>query len=310
MKRILLTGKNGQVGWELQRTLAPLGEVLAFDRTELDLADPDRLVAIVRDAKPDIIVNAAAYTAVDKAESDIDAAMAINAAAPGILAEEAKRLGALLVHYSTDYVFDGTKQGAYVEDDEPNPLNMYGRSKLAGERAIQSTGCRHLILRTSWVYGLRGHNFLRTVLRLAVERDELRIVSDQVGAPTWSRLIAEATMAALARADPPEGLYHASATGSVSWHGFAAAILSYVPPERMPRLIAIPTSDYPLPAARPTNSRLDCSRLAHRFGIGLPSWDTTLSLCLAALDGLLSLPTTSRQQHDRGGRDEARSSTR
>lgn len=308
MKRILLTGKNGQVGWELERTLAPLGEVIALDRAELDLAAPDRIRAIVREAKPGIIVNAGAYTAVDKAEAEPSDAMAINGTAPGILAEEAKRLGALLVHYSTDYVFDGAKRGAYTENDEPNPLNVYGRSKLAGERAIQAVGCRHLILRTSWVYGLRGHNFLHTILRLAAEREELRIVEDQVGAPTWSRMIAEATTAALARSDPAEGLYHASAAGAVSWHGFAAAILSRVQPVRMPRLIAIPTSDYPLAATRPANSRLDCSRLAHHSGIGLPGWDTTLDLCLAAARGvLLSLPAMSRQQHG-PGRGEAQPS--
>lgn len=283
MKRILLTGKNGQVGWELQRTLAPLGEVLALGRSELDLADRDRLVAIIRDAKPDIIVNAAAYTAVDQAESDVDTAMAINATAPGILAEEAKRLGALLVHYSTDYVFDGRKDGVYTEDDVPNPLNVYGRSKLAGEQAIMAAGGRHLVFRTSWVYGNRGRNFLRTVLRLAADRDELRIVDDQFGAPTWSRMIAEATPHMLASNEPPQGLFHLASTGCTTWFGFAKAILERTEAirSRQPRLLSCTTADYPLPASRPANSRLDCDRLAGATNLRLPDWRVALDLCVA-----------------------------
>ena len=190
MTKILVTGKTGQVGWELQRTLATLGQVIAPDRRGMDLGDPDSIRAAIRACSPQIIVNAAAYTAVDQAESEPDLALAINGAAPGIMAEEAKRLGALLVHYSTDYVFDGAKSGPYTEDDQPNPLSAYGSSKLAGERAIAASGARYLIFRTSWVYGARGKNFLRTILRLAQERDELRIVDDQVGAPTWCRAIA------------------------------------------------------------------------------------------------------------------------
>ena len=283
MKRVLLTGKNGQVGWELQRTLAPLGDVFAFDRTEFDLADLDRLVAVIRDLKPDIIVNAAAYTAVDQAESDATTAMAINATAPGIIAEEAKRLGALLVHYSTDYVFDGRKGGAYTEDDAPNPLNAYGRSKLAGEQAIAAAGGRHLILRTSWVYGNRGRNFLRTMLRLAEERDELRIVDDQLGAPTWSRMIAEATALALARPDPPQGLFHLASRGETTWFGFAEKIFAIAGTGlRRPRLTPCTTADYPLPAQRPENSRLDSSRLAREAGLELPDWADALALCMAA----------------------------
>lgn len=283
MKRILLTGKNGQVGWELERTLAPLGEVFACDRATLDLADPDRIRTLVRDTRPDIIVNAAAYTAVDKAEAEPDIAMATNAAAPGVFAEEAKRRGALLVHYSTDYVFDGAKPAPYTEADTPNPINAYGRSKLAGERAVTAVAGRHLILRTSWVYGRRGHNFLNTILRLAAERDELRIVNDQVGAPTWSRMIAEATALALAHANPPEGLFHLTAGGAASWFRFSEAILAHTRArrEREPRLTPIATNEYPLPAVRPANSGLDCTRFAQEAGISLPKWETALDLCLA-----------------------------
>ncbi|WIM06707.1 MAG: dTDP-4-dehydrorhamnose reductase [Candidatus Nitricoxidivorans perseverans] len=284
MIRILLTGKNGQVGRELERTLAPLGEVIALDRSGLDLADPDRIRAAVREAKPGIIVNAAAWTAVDRAESEEAAALAINGAAPGILAEESKRLGALLVHYSTDYVFNGTSARAYTEDDEPNPVGAYGRTKLAGEQAIRAAGGRHLIFRTSWVYGLHGHNFLKTILRLAAERDELRVVADQVGAPTWSRMIAEATALAIARLDGQDGLYHLTAAGETSWHGFAEAILAGALQagllECSPPVRRITTADFPTPARRPANSRLDNARLAADFGIALPGWGRQLDLCL------------------------------
>ncbi len=282
MKRILLTGRNGQVGWELQRTLAPLGEVVALDRTTLDLSDADAIRATIREMRPDLIVNAAAYTAVDQAETESSLAMLINGQAPGVMAEEAKQLGALMVHYSTDYVFDGSKDTAYNEDDPPNPINAYGRSKLAGEQAIQAVGCRHLILRTSWVYGLRGRNFLRTILRLAEEREELRIIDDQVGAPTWSRMIAESTALACSRKTPQEGLYHLACNGAASWHGFTQAILEFSRHlrTREPALTAIPTRDYPLPARRPLNSRLACDRLAQEADIILPDWRKALSLCL------------------------------
>jgi dTDP-4-dehydrorhamnose reductase len=271
--RILLTGRDGQVGWELQKALAPLGELTALGPAELDLAHPERIRDLVREAKPGIIVNAAAYTAVDNAESERDAAFAVNATAPGILAEETKRNGALLVHYSTDYVFDGAKPAPYVEEDEPSPLNVYGASKLAGERAIAASGCRHLILRTSWVYGPRGSNFYLTMLRLARERPELRVVDDQVGAPTSSLAIARAT-AQLLRRDAL-GLYHMCAAGETTWCGFARAILARAGVATP--VVAIGTEDYPMPAKRPRNSRLDCSRLNATFGVALAPWEEQLS---------------------------------
>ena len=282
MKKFLLIGRNGQVGWELQRTLAPLGEVVALDRTALDLSDAAAIRATVRAMRPDLIVNAAAYTAVDQAEADSDLAMLINGQAPGVMAEEAKKLGAMMVHFSTDYVFDGTKDTAYDEDDQPNPIDAYGRSKLAGEKAIQAVGCRHLIFRTSWVYGLRGKNFLRTILRLAEEREELRIIDDQIGAPTWSRMIAESTAFICAQKTPQEGLYHLACNGAASWHGFAQAILDLTRHlrTREPTLLAIPARDYPLPALRPLNSRLACDRLKREAEIILPDWKQALSLCL------------------------------
>jgi dTDP-4-dehydrorhamnose reductase len=276
--RILLLGKKGQVGWELARALAPLGEVTALGRAELDLADVPRLIATVRALQPEVIVNAAAYTAVDKAESEQDAAFAVNATAPRVLAEEAKRSGALLVHFSTDYVFDGAKATPYVEEDPTNPLNVYGASKLAGERAIAAAGCRHLILRTSWVYGPRGANFMLSMLRLARERPQLRVVDDQVGAPTSSRAIADATAAVLVRAMASpglEGLYHLTASGETSWCGFARAILARAGIE-IP-VVPIPTEQYPTPARRPRNSRLDCARLRAAFGVTLAPWQESLA---------------------------------
>lgn len=288
MKRILLTGRRGQVGWELERSLSPLGEVVACDHAALDLADPDRIRAVLRDVKPAVIVNAAAYTAVDKAEAEEDKAVAINAAAPGILADEAKRLGALLVHYSTDYVFDGMKPAPYTEADRTGPLNAYGRSKLAGEQAIQQVDGEHLILRTSWVYGLRGQNFLLTMKRLAAEKPALRVVGDQVGGPTWCRTIAETTTALLARRDAPRGLYHLAAGGETSWHGFASAIVAAL--SSATTVECITTEDYPLPARRPANSRLDCSRL-RELGIVLPSWQKQLGLCMDSLAAGFPGPT-------------------
>lgn len=297
--RILVTGSTGQVGWELLRTLTPLGEIIGVSmRTTplaMDLANPDSIRAVLREVKPALIVNAAAYTAVDKAESELDQAMAVNATGPAILAEEAKRLGAPLIHYSTDYVFDGSKPGSYREDDRPNPLNAYGKTKLAGERAIQAVGGQCLIFRTSWVYGARGKNFLLTMLRLSNERSELRIVDDQVGAPTWSRFIAEATAAAVARganAGPiskvlelsiESGCYHLTAAGETSWYGFARAIfdlLAQWPDAKSPRLVPIPTRDYPLPAQRPANSRLDGGKLAQVLGLSCPPWRQLLCLCM------------------------------
>lgn len=283
--RILLTGINGQVGWELQRALAPLGEVVANDRSRLDLTDGDGIRRVVREVAPTHIVNPAAYTAVDKAETEIKPAMHINGTVPGIFAEEARRIGALLVHYSTDYVFPGAGERPYRENDPVGPLNVYGRSKLAGEQAIQASGCRHLIFRTSWVYGLRGGNFLRTMLRLGAEREELRIVGDQIGAPTWSRMIAETTALALARHRDQQGIYHLSAGGETSWHNFAAEIFAHAHAAgqlaKPPRLDRIASADYPTPATRPKNSRLDGSRLREDFGLVQPDWRDALKMCLA-----------------------------
>jgi dTDP-4-dehydrorhamnose reductase len=280
VNRILLTGVNGQVGWELARTLAPLGYVRTLGRSELDLLRPDSIRSVMERMRPDIVVNAAAYTAVDKAEAEPEVAFAANAVAPAVFAEEAHRLGALLVHYSTDYVFDGSKAGPYSEDDVPNPLNVYGRSKLAGEVAIRETGCRHLIFRISWIYGLRGANFLLTMRRLARERDELRVVADQVGAPTWCRLVAEATAQILAQEETPEGLYHLASEDTVSWAGFAREILRLTGVTVPVR--DIPSSEYPLPALRPRNSHLSSLRLLADTGLALPSWTQGLALCLAA----------------------------
>ena len=286
---ILVTGVNGQVGFELLRSLQGLGRVIAADRAVLDLADPARLRDIVRELKPAIIVNPAAYTAVDKAETDEAAARAINADAPRVLAEEAARSGATLIHYSTDYVFDGTKAAPYVEGDATNPQNVYGRTKLEGEQAIAAAGCAHLILRTSWVYGRRGKNFLLTMLKLGAERPELRVVADQVGAPTWSRTIAAATAHIVAQgvgsrdADwwrTRSGVYHLTAAGETSWHGFAEAIFGIALPAGAPKVVPIRASEYPVPAARPANSRMSHQKLADTFGLHLPAWDHALRLCL------------------------------
>jgi len=256
-----------------------MGEVKFYDRYGLDLAEAPPLAAAVRALQPDLVVNAAAYTAVDKAESERDLAFAVNATAPRVLAEEAKRIGAMLVHYSTDYVFDGEKASPYVEGDPPRPINVYGESKLAGEQAIQASGCRHLILRTSWVYGPRGKNFLLTILRLAKERPELRVVDDQVGAPTSSLAIARATPQLLAKG--AQGLYHMTAGGETSWCGFARAILKGA--GLATPVIAIRTEDYPTPARRPRNSRLDCSRLKSDTGVALESWEAQLAEVTSAL---------------------------
>ena len=291
--RLLVTGANGQVGWELDRSLAALGNVIALDRWQCDLSRPERLPKLIRSLKPDVIVNAAAYTAVDDAEREERLATTVNGTAVDVMAQEARRTGALLVHYSTDYVFDGLKDAPYEEEDPPHPVNAYGRSKLAGEIAIQKAGGSYLILRTSWVYSARGRNFLRTILRLLREREELRIVADQVGAPTSAAQIARATAAILGaavreRADGrfASGLFHLTASGATSWHGFAEAILkgatqaALLAPGRAPGLVPIASEDYPLPAARPKNSRLACDRLTRRFGIALPNWKEGLSPCI------------------------------
>lgn len=289
--KILLTGVNGQVGWELRRSLAPLGQVVAMDSRALDLSDGAAIRRVVTELRPRLIVNPAAYTAVDKAEAELESARAVNAVAPGVLAETAKQCRAILVHYSTDYVFDGSKDGPYLEDDAPNPLNVYGSTKLEGEEAIRASGVRHLILRTSWVYGTRGGNFLLTMQRLMKERPELKIVDDQIGAPTWSRMIAETTALILAQclspargADRPEpwGTYHLTCGGATSWYGFASAIAELG--GYSTRLTPIPTADYPTPARRPANSRLDNGKLARVFGLWLPDWREALKLCLDRAD--------------------------
>jgi dTDP-4-dehydrorhamnose reductase len=271
--KILLVGRNGQVGRELARSLAPLGEVQAVGREQLELTDANAIRKTVRDAAPEVIVSAAAYTAVDRAESEPDLAFSVNANAPGVLAAEAARLGALLVHYSTDYVFDGTKSGPYTEADAPHPLNVYGASKLAGEQAIAASGCRYLILRTSWVYGPHGSNFMLTILRAARERPELRVVDDQVGAPTSSAAIARATARLLAIR--PEGLYHMTAAGRTSWYGFAKAILARAGIGTP--VIPISTEQYPSAARRPRNSLLDNSRLRAACGVALAPWEEGLA---------------------------------
>ncbi|QIE24859.1 dTDP-4-dehydrorhamnose reductase [Caballeronia sp. SBC2] len=301
-KPILLTGANGQVGFELARSLQGLGHLVALDRGALDLSDSEQIRRIVRELSPMLIVNAAAYTAVDAAENDVAAAMRLNAEAPDILAQEAKRLGALLVHYSTDYVFDGTKDEPYEEDDAANPLNVYGKSKLAGEQAIAASGCAHLILRTSWVYGARGKNFLRTMLQLGAQREELSMVADQIGAPTWSRTIATLTSNVLAQLlvqDRDEwlrcsGIYHLTASGATSWCGFAQAIFDTSTLANKPVIKAIPTAawsdlttaGFPAAAVRPKNSRLSNQKLFATFGLTAPDWREALELCMA--DGSLN----------------------
>lgn len=292
MTTILVTGSNGQLGWELRRSLAPLGRVIALDRKGMDLSSADSITHAIREAKPEIIVNAAAYTAVDKAESEIDLAMRVNGAAPGIIAREARRIGALLVHYSTDYVFDGTGDRPYAESESANPVNSYGRSKLAGEEAIRDSGAPYLIFRTSWVYAARGNNFVRTMLRLARERSELKIVNDQVGAPTWARSIADMTAQVLSggldRAKERSGTYHFTSAGAVSWFGFAEAIFagarSRFADFKVPTLIPIPASQYLLPARRPANSRLDTAKLTSTFGITAPRWEAALQQCMREIE--------------------------
>lgn len=282
--KILVTGKNGQVGFELQRALAPLGEIVAVDQAECDLADAAAVRELVRRVAPDVIVNPAAYTAVDKAESDQTVALAVNTQAPGVLGEEAARLGALVVHYSTDYVFNGTKNGAYSEGDQPDPQSVYGSTKLAGERALAEANPRHLILRTSWVVGAHGGNFAKTMLRLAAERDQLSVVADQFGAPTSAALLADLTAQLIRQhqrereAAFPYGTYHVSASGETNWCDYARFVISEAlasgkvlkaGPEAV---LPLTTSQYPTPAKRPANSRLDTSRFRSIFGLRLPPW--------------------------------------
>jgi dTDP-4-dehydrorhamnose reductase len=285
MMRILLTGKNGQVGFELQRALAPLGEIVAVDQSDCDLADAAAIRRLVAATQPGIIVNPAAYTAVDKAESEPALAQAINGAAPGILGEEAKKLDALVVHYSTDYIFDGRKAGGYAEDDAPNPQSVYGKTKLAGEQALAASGARYLIFRTSWVFGAHGANFAKTMLRLAAERDSLKVVADQFGAPTSAALIADVTAQVLgqylcrhANQCFPCGLYHLAAAGRTNWHEYAQAVVQAALAAGKPLRLrpddvrAITTAEYPSPAPRPANSCFDTTRLRNTFGLCLPDW--------------------------------------
>jgi dTDP-4-dehydrorhamnose reductase len=290
-RKMLVFGRVGQVGWELRHKLACLGPVTGVEYPEIDFTKPDSIRNAVRAAAPAVIINAAAYTAVDKAETEPEVAMAINGTAPGVLAEEARRLGSILLHYSTDYVFDGAKQSAYLEADAPNPQNVYGKSKLAGDEAIQAVGGDYLILRTSWVYGARGSNFLLTMLRLAMERDELRIVDDQTGAPTTSECIAQATANLLAQLLAPQGgglqgrsgIYNLTNAGETTWFGFAKAFLTRQYGTETPKLIPIPTSEFPRPAKRPTNSRLSGQRIEETFGVVMPHWEDALSLVLETL---------------------------
>ncbi|TXF96066.1 dTDP-4-dehydrorhamnose reductase [Massilia arenae] len=294
--KILLLGKDGQVGWELQRALAPLGELRACGRAEADLSDPESLRGVVRSFAPDIIVNAAAYTAVDKAESDEVAARTCNAVAPGVLAEEAAACGAWLVHYSTDYVFDGSKDGAWVETDAVNPLSVYGRTKYDGEERIRASGAKHLILRTSWVFAPHGGNFAKTMLRLAKERETLSVVADQHGAPTGAELLADATALALYRisslggdARSLSGTYHLAASGTTTWHAYAqqvlaqalahGAVLKAGPDAVQP----IAASAFTTPAVRPANSRLDCTKFCDSFGLVLPDWRHHVNRLVAEL---------------------------
>jgi dTDP-4-dehydrorhamnose reductase len=295
--KILLLGPNGQVGWELQRALQPLGEVIAPGRHDADLcgdlARPDALAATVQRVHPQVIVNAAAYTAVDQAESEPSLAQAVNADGPAVLAREAAALGAWLVHYSSDYVFDGSGSHARDEDAPTGPLSVYGRTKLDGERAIRASGCRHLIFRTSWVYAARGGNFAKTMLRLAAERDELRVVDDQIGAPTGADLIADVTAHALRQVGTATdgaaraGTYHLTAAGHTSWHAYARHVLTWAAAHGMAlrtrpeRVLPVPSSSYPTPARRPLNSRLDGSRLARSFGLRMPPWQWGVDRMLA-----------------------------
>ena len=291
--KILLLGKNGQVGWELQRSLAPLGELISLDRHDGgDLADSDALRATVKAIAPQVIVNAAAYTAVDKAESEPALAAQINATAPGLLALEAKALGALLIHYSSDYVFDGSGEQARAEGAATAPLNVYGASKLAGEDAIRAIGCEHLILRTSWVYAARGGNFAKTMLRLAAEREQLKVISDQIGAPTGADLLADLTahMLRATLAKPAlSGTYHAVAGGETSWHAYAKHVIEFARTRGKPirvdadQVLAIPTRDYPTPAQRPLNSRLSTQKLSTAFGLTLPHWQVGVERMLTEI---------------------------
>ncbi|KQM75472.1 dTDP-4-dehydrorhamnose reductase [Xylophilus sp. Leaf220] len=290
--RIMLLGSSGQVGWELQRSLAPLGDVTVLPRSAADLESPDLLTEAVRAVRPDVIVNAAAHTAVDKAESEAERAHRINAEAPGVLGHEAARLGALLVHYSTDYVFDGGGTRAWSEADVTGPLSVYGSTKLEGEQRIQASGCRHLIFRTSWVYAARGGNFAKTMLRLARDRSRLTVIDDQWGAPTGADLIADVTAHAIRAVEhhgAPAGLYHLVAGGETTWHGYASHVIAQARrlqpdvPLAVEDIAAVPTSAFPTPARRPANSRMDTTRLQQAYKLTLPAWQTGVDRMLAEI---------------------------
>ena len=289
MNRILVTGCQGQVGEELVRVLSPGNEVIACDRRSLDLTDLSSIRQVIRNASPNIIINAAAYTAVDKAENDEELAHRINAEAPGVLAEEVKRLGALFVHYSTDYVFDGSSNKGYAENDDTRPINMYGLTKLAGEEAVKAECGNYLIFRTSWVYGVRGKNFLLTMLKFGIEKDFMKVVDDQFGAPTWSRSIAQNTANAISLSGSgmkdqcTSGIYHMTSSGSTSWHGFAEEIFRHAALKfsyPSVRLIPIPSNEYPVPTQRPKFSALSNLKLEKTFNIKMPDWKTALHQCM------------------------------
>lgn len=288
MKKILLLGKNGQIGWELQRSLAPLGDLVALDRSDEggDLSDLDALARVVARVQPHVIVNAAGYTAVDKAESEAELVQRINGDAPGVLARAAAKTGALLVQYSSDYVFDGSGERPWQEGDATGPLSVYGRTKLAGEQAIAASGCRHYIFRTSWVYAARGGNFAKTMLRLAAERDELKVISDQMGAPTGAELLADVTAHAIRHGGASSGIYHLAAAGETSWCDYARFVLDFAGRKgrtlkvKAGQVQAIPTSSYPTPARRPLNSRLNTAKLQNAFGLALPHWQSGVARML------------------------------
>jgi dTDP-4-dehydrorhamnose reductase len=291
--RILLIGANGQIGWELQRTLTTLGELIAVGRDVIDLSCPDTIRHGIREIQPNLIVNAAAYTMVDKAESEPDLAMVINGIAPGIIAEEAKLIGAGIIHYSTDYVFNGNQVRPYTEEEPTDPQNVYGQTKLAGEKAIQAVNVPYLILRTSWIYSLRGKNFLLTMIKLAREREEIKVVDDQIGSPTWSRMVAKSTTQILAQGinnitdflESNGGVYHLTATGQTSWYGFAKAIFELDPDlsqHKLKNLIAIASSQYPTPAKRPYYSSLNTQKICNKFGLTLPSWQESLEFSVTS----------------------------
>ena len=288
--KILLTGKTGQIGEELNNIVGDLGNLITVDKEQLDLSKPNSIEPVILDIKPDIIINPAAYTAVDKAEEEPDLAMTVNAIAPGLLAKAARKVGAGLIHYSTDYVFDGCSKIPYKEEDPPNPLNVYGKTKLAGEKAVAEVGVPFLIIRTGWVYSLHGKNFLRTIKKLAEEKDIIQVINDQIGAPTWARSVALKTHQILKQClnkkwletkDPSlSGIFHLTCQGKTSWHGFARKVLNISNASQNIQLIAIPTSDYPTPATRPSNSLLNNEKIQKVFGLDMPHWEDALKDCM------------------------------